>query len=145
MMHASWFTNPQVVEGELNNKGTSERHKTEENTNFAVHIPSSVFYSKIYIPLNPDPFNCAVGLLKTNPNVEREICTALLSVFFGLVNTRNIINILLELSCFCFILVHTWVRRVRNNSIPIYTIKNHYFTWTYMLKFLIGLITFFLV
>ena len=35
MIDTLWYTNPQIVERELNNnKGTSERHKTDEKRQF---------------------------------------------------------------------------------------------------------------
>ena len=69
-----------------------------------------------------------------NPNVDGEIYTALLSVFFGLVPTPpKYLSIVRDL-IFCFILVHTQVILARNYYIFMYTTKKHNLTWTYIFK-----------
>ena len=73
---------------------------------------------------------------------EKQTCTTLLSVFFGLVPIQKY-YLLLELSFFCFVLVHTRVRPEMNYYMIIYAMKKHRFTWTYILNFLIGLLSFF--
>ena len=63
---------------------------------------------------------------------------------FGLVPTQKDIYILIELYVL-FILVHTQVNQSRNYYIIIYTMKKHHYTWTFILNFLIGILTFFKV
>ena len=78
-----------LVPDDTANKGTSKRHRTEEKTtHITVHVPTSIFDYFKPIPLNPAPIQLCVGLIK-KLNVDRETCTALLSVFLGLVPTQK--------------------------------------------------------
>ena len=73
------------------------------------------------------------------PIVDGETRTTLLSVCFVWFRPK-IYYVLFYLSLFCFILVHTQVIQANYYYIIIYTTKKHYFTWTYILNSLIGLL-----
>ena len=60
--------------------------------------------------------------------------------FSCLVPTKKEISLFIELSLFCFISVHTKLRRVGDYYIIIYTMKKNHFIWTSILKGLIGLL-----
>ena len=70
-----------LVPDDTLHKGTFKCHKTDENsTHFVVHVSPKVFELKTSIPLHPKPIQKCIGILKI-PNVNRERCTTILSVF----------------------------------------------------------------
>ena len=65
--------------------------------------------------------------------------------FFWFGRTKKNIYGFVELLSFCFVLVHTRVRRVTNYYIIMYTTKKHHFTLMYVLNYLTGILSFFFV
>ena len=66
MIHTSWYPNPLLWEGQLNNnnKGTTKLHKTgEKSTHFVVHVSPSIFDLKRdkLAHYTQKKFNWAVG------------------------------------------------------------------------------------
>ena len=83
--HGMWLLVPDYIV----DKGTIKHHKTDEkSTHFAAHIPPSIFSLKKVIPLQLEPIQLRVGMIK-NPNVDGETCTIVLSFCFGLVPTQK--------------------------------------------------------
>ena len=77
-----------LVPDDTVNKGTSKRQKNGwKNHLFGGARFSINIWLKKFIPLHPAPIRLRLGLIRKNTNVDRETCTALLSVFFGLVLT----------------------------------------------------------
>ena len=113
----------------------------EKSTHFAVHFSPPIFGNfKIYIfHYTQHSFKNSVGFfILFYSHVDGEMCTSILSFFWFGSNPNIYIYIFVELSFFCFILVHTQVRRVRNYYIIIYNMKNHHFKWMSFLNCLIG-------
>ena len=60
----------------------------KEITHFLVHVPPSIFV--FYYPIIPITHSIAQWSdFEKNANVDREMCTAILSVVFGLVPTQT--------------------------------------------------------
>ena len=119
-------------------KGTSKCHKTDEKA----PILRCTFLHKYLIktiisPLFPTPIKLRGGLiLKTIPLFTEKCAPPFYHFFLLSSNTKKTIYPFVELLLISLILVHTRVRRVRNYY-KMYTIKNHHFTRTYALDYLI--------
>ena len=115
-----------------------------KSTHFTVHVSPSIFSIHVFnSPLHPASIKKCSGIYIENPNVDRETCTTVLSVFLALVPTQKMYLSLCRALIFCFTLVHTQIRQASNYYIIIYTMKKHHFTWTCVLNCLIVLLSFF--
>ena len=95
----------------------------------------------MYPKLSPFKGYCWCPLGKLSHLGLEQLCTNILTVFFGLVPNQKFLS-LCRAIVFCFVLVHTQVRWVRSCYFVIYTINKQHFIWTSVLDCLIGLLSF---
>ena len=94
-----------------------------KNTHFWIQVSPSIFgFFSISSPLHPASFHRYIGLIILNTNFDRETCTPILSVFLVCFQPKKYLSLCKAL-IFSFILVYTWVRRVINEYIIIYTTR----------------------
>ena len=62
--------------------------------------------------------------------------------FFGVWLQQKNIYLFIDISIFCFVLVHTQEIRESNYCIVIYIMRNHHFTWMSVVNCLIGIFNF---
>ena len=89
-----------------------------------------------------NPLKMQWAIYLTPPNVYREKCTTILSVFRGLVPTPKTYLSFFGSLIFFFILVHTQVIQVGNQYIIIYTMEKYHFNCTSVFNCLICLLSF---
>ena len=106
-------------------KGTNKHHKTDKKKSSWGTRSFINIWSKKFSPLHSASIQLCSGLTKI-PVFYGETYTALLLVLFWLDSYPKNNYILLELSFFGFILVHTWVRPARNSYIIIFTTRKHH-------------------
>ena len=93
MIHASWFSDLQVEEGELNNKRVNgKRHKTDLNAPILRFTLLHQYLEFLIVPLHPDPFQKCSGLIFHMLIIARVTCTAV-SSFFCLVPTQKTLSL----------------------------------------------------
>ena len=116
----------------------------EKSTHFLMHVPPSIFgFLNPTTPITHSKIQWSIYKYIKFQMLTEKRAPPFCHFFLCLVPTQNkYIYIFLELSVFCFVLIHTQVIQVRNWYVIIYTMKKNHFTWTSVSNCLIGRLLF---